>query len=287
MKKLYSINLCVASFLFVLFFTNAYSGISQPDNAEILESYRLKIVGEACNIYVENSKIVIDSELTKDKLEMHISQTFKSGQKTQRLLSAILNSGSYAEKEVPVVTDFRDLQHFYIYISDAISQRTKSERAANYENFMGNCEMLMINCKSEIGEPPTHDPMDDEPVAEDIVIDDPIDDNKLAADPVTADPVKVDPVAVDPVVHKKKEDQIIQQDSFSQFWKTLIFLNLFFFIILLGLFFFRRKNQKTDLDELNQKILISDKKLSRKISENTDHRFNTDNAVHINLSYKR
>ena len=97
----------------MLFFTNACSGISQTDK-EILEDYRLKIIGETINLFANNDKIELDT-LSKTIIIKHMNDhEWQANDK--KLILALVKTENYNGEDVPVVDTVTDINGFLDYI---------------------------------------------------------------------------------------------------------------------------------------------------------------------------
>lgn len=303
MKILYTVKLYFTFFFFLLFFTNFCTGSTQSDSTKILEQYRLKIIGATSNFFVNNSRIAIDNSLTKASLKKHINSTFKNDGNTHKLLMALVNTGTYKDSVVPHVGDYSDLVNFCNYINMSI--KSKTNKKDKFNDFKKTCAKLRTECNDtlqKIDISPT------EAGATSNNSNKWADFNKATIRKVqkalrslgyykgaidgrmgqqgkqavhkylqiinAKDADILTDAQIGTLVESAKKQELQnkkpQERDIGLIWKILIFLNLLFFIILFSLFWLRRKNQKNEIEEINQKIIDSAKRLNNKLSANID-----------------
>ncbi len=231
MKRIKLVNILSVIFLIPLlsFFVTS-SCKSQSNREEVIEKYRLKIIGETINLLEPNHEVKLDS-ISVLEIGASIDRFQNNAPKSYELIKALLETSEYKKTggvsaEVPVVEKTEDLNSFYEFIEENLNQTTKGK--PEFRVWKKNSVKHIDDCKKEIDE---NKRAEQERVEKERV-------EKERAEQERA-------LLKDPKLEKGLLDGITM-------WNILSILNFLFFIVILVLFLIKRRNLNEHFEKLDK-----------------------------------
>jgi len=226
---------------------------------KIIDTYRLKLIGEAINAVAVKDKVDINDIPNKKYLKDHITEHWKRRTETtdkEFLLNLLDNKvESYGvEEEITSINNKDELNIFYKTIYKALNNRSEGEdnivkstngkkQAQNkVRKFKTNWKQLSEKCDEEIGnieEPDNITTQDTEDFNE----------NSDAGNVVNVEEDNDNSGDVVDVKTQTENVPPVEPTGFS-LWNVLSLLNLVLVLLLFFLFIMRRKNQNSQLENL-------------------------------------
>jgi hypothetical protein len=246
MKRINLLNLFSSILLISLLFFVTSSCQAQNSSNEILEQYRLKIIGETINLVATNDTIakedIASGNLSAMSIRSHVESGWRNTSRTKELLLALLDSKEYDGKKVPTAGEIGNINDksgntlfaFASFIEANINFRNYTED--KQEIFKRNVKKWLDECKGKLSDNDLNNVSDTSDKKENI-----------DADNKTVERKK----ANEDALPKAKEES----SGGINIWNILSIFNFLFLFFLLVLLFIKRKNLNEQFEKMNKKII--------------------------------